>query len=182
MKIMSGEEQEPGATVFSVFASTFTTVYDPIFTHIDLEIDIEARLGAIRVAGLIEARGEPLKNPITGSEHRARIDLPNGFEYRLAEVASGTSQATGKINFEMSFSHAHFAHLHFPGATRVVLKVFDVLGQTVATLADDRFPAGSHTLHWNGLDADGQPLATGVYFYQLRTGERNLTRRLLLLR
>jgi hypothetical protein len=63
-----------------------------------------------------------------------------------------------------------------------VLKVFDVMGQTVATLVDDRFPAGSHTLHWNWLDADGQPLATGVHFYQLRTGERNLTRRLLLLR
>ena len=82
VKIMSGQEQEPGATVFSVFASTFTTVYDPIFTHIDLEIDIEARRGTIHVAGLIEAQGEPLKNPITGNEHRARIDLPNGFESR----------------------------------------------------------------------------------------------------
>ena len=31
---------------------------------------------------------EPIKNPATGEEHRARIDLPNGFEYKVAEMGN----------------------------------------------------------------------------------------------
>ncbi len=113
LKILTGQEQDPGSTVFNVFASTLTTVHDPIFAHIDLDIDVEARKATMRVAGVIEASGEPIKNPITGAEHRARIDLPNGFEYRLAEVASGTSKITGSMSFDLDASHAHLAYLHF---------------------------------------------------------------------
>ena len=38
--------------------------------------------------GLGEFRAEPIRNPVTGEEHRARIDLPKGFEYKLAEMAN----------------------------------------------------------------------------------------------
>ncbi|SVD54548.1 uncharacterized protein METZ01_LOCUS407402, partial [marine metagenome] len=57
----------------------------------------------------------------------------------------------GRSNYPNPFNAQTSIPFHLPGATRVVLKVFDVMGQTVATLVDDRFPAGSHTLHWNGL-------------------------------
>ena len=113
LKILTGQEQEPGSTVFNVFASTLTTVHDTVFTHIELDINVDERQGKLQIAGLIEATGEPIKNPMTGQPHRARIDLPNGFEYRIAEVASGTTKATAGITFDLSASHAHFANLHF---------------------------------------------------------------------
>lgn len=113
VKILSGQEQEPGSTVFSVYASTFAKVYDPIFTRIEVDVDVEGRRGTLRVPGLIQGQGDPIRNPVTGREHRARIDLPKGFEYRLAEVGTGTTRATGEIAFELSGSHAHFAHIHF---------------------------------------------------------------------
>jgi hypothetical protein len=56
---------------------------------------------------------EPLKNPVTGVEWRARIDLPNGKEFRLAEVGSGTTKATGLMPLEFANSHAHFADSTF---------------------------------------------------------------------
>jgi hypothetical protein len=34
---------------------------------------------------------EPILNPVTGEEHRARIVLPNGFEYKEAEVGNTVS-------------------------------------------------------------------------------------------
>ena len=40
----------------------------------------------ILVDGVYEVLGEPIKNPVTGAEHRVRIDLPHGFEYRIAEM------------------------------------------------------------------------------------------------
>ena len=95
--ILSGGETDPGATMWNVFASTMTEVFDPVFKAIELEVDIEGRVGRISVDGLIESTGEPIRNPVTGDVHRARIDLPHGFEYSIAEMGSATSKATGPI-------------------------------------------------------------------------------------
>ena len=100
------------ATMFAVFASTLERVHDPIFAKIDFDVDVEARKGRYAVAGLIESVGEPIKNPVTGAETRARIDLPNGFEYEIAEIGSGTTKTQGKIQLDLKASYGQFAHLH----------------------------------------------------------------------
>ena len=56
--------------------------------------------------------GEPIRNPRTGAEHRARIDLPNGFEYEIAEVGSASSRSRGVLPVELKDSYAQFARLH----------------------------------------------------------------------
>jgi hypothetical protein len=56
--------------------------------------------------------GQPIRNPVTGAEHRARIDLPGGFEYELAEIGSGTSQSHGNVAVTLRDSYAQFAHIH----------------------------------------------------------------------
>lgn len=100
------------ATMFAVYASTLEKVYDPIFAKIDFDVDVEGRRGRFSVPGLIETRGEPIKNPVTGAEHRARIDLPHGFEYEIAEVGSGTTKAQGNIKLDLNASYGQFAHIH----------------------------------------------------------------------
>jgi len=112
LRILSGEDTEPGATIFNVFAGTLSKVHDPIFSHIDFEADIDRRLGRLVVRGVTEGRGEPIKNPVTGAEHRVRIDMPNGFEYSLAEIGRGWTKASAPIAFELSDSYAQFAKLH----------------------------------------------------------------------
>jgi hypothetical protein len=112
LKIMSGQDTEPFATMFAVFATTVEKVFDPIFTNIDFEVDIDARRGKVRVEGVLEVDGEPIKNPVTGKEHRARIDLPHGFEYELAEIGSASGRSRGNIALELKNSYAQFAHLH----------------------------------------------------------------------
>ncbi|MXQ13530.1 DUF1326 domain-containing protein [Microvirga makkahensis] len=116
LRIMSGEDTEPGATFFQVFASTYEKVNDPIFARIDLEIDVDGRTARLRVPGVIDARGEPILNPVTGQPHQARINLPNGFEYTVAEIGRGWGTATGAIELNLEDSHAHFAHLHMTGS------------------------------------------------------------------
>ena len=53
-------------------------------------------------------------------------------------------------------------------ADRVEVKVFDVSGRLVRTLADRQFAAGKHTLTWDGVDNDGHQVARGVYFTQVK--------------
>jgi hypothetical protein len=112
LKIMSGQDTDPFATVFAVFASTLEKVFDPIFAPIEFEVDVDARRGKIRVADVLNVEGQPIRNPVTGAEHRARIDLPHGFEYELAEIGSGTSRSRGNVAIELRDSYAQFARLH----------------------------------------------------------------------
>ena len=112
LKIMSGQDTEPFATMFAVFATTMEKVFDPIFTKIEYSVDIDARRGKVSAEGVFELEGEPIRNPVTGQEHRARIDLPHGFEYELAEIGSASSCSRGNLPLELKNSYAQFARLH----------------------------------------------------------------------
>ncbi len=109
---MQGLDTEPGATIFQVFSATFDAVHDPIFRKIELNVDVDGRRATLRVPDLIDARGEPILNPVTGKEHRARINLPMGFEYTTAEAGRGWATTSGVISLRLEDTHAHFAHLH----------------------------------------------------------------------
>jgi hypothetical protein len=111
LTILSGGETEPGATIFNVFAATFAKVHEPQFRPIEFDWDQERRTGRVAVAGLVESVIEPIRNPITGEEHRARVVLPGGFEYREAEYASGNARADGSISLDFEGRHAHLARL-----------------------------------------------------------------------
>ena len=112
LRIMSGFDTDPGTTIFNVFAATYEKVFEPIFAPIAFAVDVEKRLGKITVRDTFEVVGNPIRNPITGDEHRARIDLPNGFEYEVAEIGSGSSRSQGNVVVELKDTYAQFAHLH----------------------------------------------------------------------
>lgn len=112
LRIMSGEDTDPFATMFAVYASTFEEVYEPLFMPIEFEVDVDGRTGRLKVEGVIDMHGEPIRNPMTGDELRARIDLPEGFEYTLAEMGSASATTSGRIPLSLENSYAQFAHLH----------------------------------------------------------------------
>lgn len=112
LSIMQGEETEPMATMWSVFTAMCSTKFEPLFKAIDLEIDVGNRVGRIVVPGVFETTGEPIRNPVTGNIHRARIDLPHGFEYELAEIGSASTKAIGEIKLDLDKSYGQFAEIH----------------------------------------------------------------------
>jgi len=69
-----------------------------------------------------------------------------------------------------------------PAAGPARVEVFSLTGQRVATLRQGPQAAGHHRLHWNGLNGEGRPLASGIYLYRLATDSGVLTRKLVLLR
>ena len=111
LTILSGGETEPGATIFNVFATVIDTMHEPAFLPIRFEADIDGRVARVRVDGIVDTAIEPIRNPVTGEPHRAQVSLPNGFEYKHAEYASGGTRATGPVALEWESRHAHLAML-----------------------------------------------------------------------
>jgi hypothetical protein len=107
LTILSGQETVPGATIFNVFAATLTKMHDPVYAPIELDLDLDKRVGRVRVAGVIDTSVGPILNPVTGEEHRVRVVLPRGFEYHEAEYANGATRADGPIKLALDNSHAH---------------------------------------------------------------------------
>jgi len=114
LKILTGADTDDAATVWWVFSAMCPNKLEPIFLPIEMAIDVEARRGFFRVPGIIETVGSPIRNPVTGAEHRARIQMPEGVEFRIAEAASGTTRTTGQIPLpNIENTHAQFAYIHF---------------------------------------------------------------------
>ncbi len=106
-KILSGEEQEP-TTLFNIYGATIEHEPKPIFAEFDYEFDLNKATGRFAVADIMEAVLTPIRNPVTGAAFRAQIKLPEGFEYREAEMASG--DFWGKAALELDHAK-RFAYL-----------------------------------------------------------------------
>ena len=112
IRILSGEDTDPGATVFQVFASTCDRLDEPIIADIDFELDIDGRTASAHIEGVLETRGAPILNPVTGATHRFRIVQPDGFEFAEAEIGRGWSKTTGPVSYELADTYGQFARIH----------------------------------------------------------------------
>jgi hypothetical protein len=114
--IGTGADTEDMATHFWVFSMMSPNRLETLVRPIDIAIDLEGRTGHVRVPGAFDLTAEPIRNPVTGAEHRVRINLPHGFEYRQAEVASGTTTTSGAISLTRNRgTHAHFCRVYMNG-------------------------------------------------------------------
>ncbi len=99
----------------------------------------------------------------TFQDFRLRQNYPNPFN-------SGTS-----IQYVVSSSGHN-------NSTRVILRIYNILGQTVRTLVNEEKQAGSYQVIWDGNDGQGNPVASGLYLYRLTIGDFSEERKMLLLK
>ncbi|WP_447972774.1 DUF1326 domain-containing protein [Nitrospira sp. Kam-Ns4a] len=100
-----------GGAYFEIFAAVCPNRREPAVARIEIEADRERRRGRVHIPGFVECQAEPIRNPVTGEEHRVRIDLPNGFEYKQAEIGNMISMratAGGKLSFQNQNTYAQF--------------------------------------------------------------------------
>ena len=116
LNIASGKE---GGTFFEIFASVVSQVLDTVFVPIELHSDAERRVATLKVPALgWEFRTEPIKNPVTGEELRARIQLPDGFEFKVAEMGNCVENHAmlGDKTISNRNSYAQFASVDWTNA------------------------------------------------------------------
>jgi hypothetical protein len=85
-------------------------------------------------------------------------------------------------NYPNPFNPSTTIRLTLDRTTDVSLDIFNVLGQKVKTLLDGRYTAGEHIVVWDGTNAAGDAVASGIYLARLRDGDRQATRKMVLVR
>ncbi|KPM62936.1 hypothetical protein HB13667_16115 [Pseudomonas putida] len=105
LTILSGQEQEPTA-FFAIFASTVQTIHAPQFVPVEVHTDRAALTASIHVPGVLDGRAEPIRNPVDGSVHRARLVLPEGFEFGETDCASATFNCSGAVKLDYAGRNA----------------------------------------------------------------------------
>jgi len=82
-------------------------------------------------------------------------------------------------NFPNPFNPATKIAYGIPEATHVSIRIFNLLGQHVRTLIDQKQPAGTYQLVWDGKNESGEHLTSGLYFYQIKTESFIQTRKMV---
>ena len=111
--VSHGGETDPGTLIWQVFSTTITEFLPTLYKPIDLKIDYAARTAQVRVPGVVESQGEPIRNPVTHATHQVRVTMPTGFEFTESEVLSGKTKAAGPVTLQLDGSHAHLARIHW---------------------------------------------------------------------
>jgi len=71
---------------------------------------------------------------------------------------------------------------NLPEEGNVKLEIFNLKGQKVKTLVNDKFDAGSHKVVWNGKDENNKPVSSGIFFYKMNSGKFISTKKMILMK
>ncbi len=120
------------------------------------------RLGDVSRSGVVTFHG-PFAVRVPGEARPDRL--------WLAPAVPNPTRAASTIRFGL------------PAAGGVSLRVFNIEGRLVRTIADNLvMPAGFHETAWDGMDDGGAAAAAGIYFYRLDAGGKKETKKLLIVR
>lgn len=112
-------------------------------------------------------------NPAVINTSNVATDLDAVFPYEFAlnQNYPNPFNPTTQISFDVP-----------AGSEQVMINIYNILGQNVKTLVNEVFSPGSYTVDWNATDAMGNPVASGIYFYELRSKSFTARKKMLLIR
>lgn len=107
-----------------------------------------------------------------GDPHEISVTLDASTAVRGVEHPGGQIEGFALYeNYPNPFNPQTTVSFELPNqagsASHVQLRIYDILSQHVQTLANDEFSPGLHRISWQGTDANGTAMPSGVYFYEL---------------
>jgi len=131
-------------------------------------------LSSIKItsAALVDLDSRPLAVELSGELNLGAAKDPDSRPQRFS-----LSQ-----NYPNPFNPRTSIRYTLPQDAQVRLTVYNVLGQKVATLVDEHQSAGYQTVSWDGKDAEGDEVSSGVYFYRLTAGEFSEVKKMMMVK
>ncbi|MFC2076197.1 FlgD immunoglobulin-like domain containing protein [candidate division KSB1 bacterium] len=100
----------------------------------------------------------------------------------IGDVANLPKSFSLSQNFPNPFNPETSIQIGLPKDSMVRMNIYNITGQMVRSLLDQRMPAGYHKIKWDGRDNNGRTVNSGVYFYRISTDEFSQTRKMVLLK
>ena len=106
------------------------------------------------------------------------------FETRIEPVRANP----GRIGFDLLQNHPNpfnpvtCIRFDLDRPCRVILEVYNLTGEKIVELFNSNCSPGAHTIQWNGCDAEGRALSSGLYWLRARAGTRTQIRKMTLIR
>jgi hypothetical protein len=177
-------ERAEGGTVFEPY------VLDPANPALQAVTGDNFRDNVERVDIAVPAEGQYLVSVTHKGALSASQTYAIASTHPLVEATTGVddgglggSAFVLQRNFPNPFTPSTTIRYELPAAADVTLRVHDASGRIVRVLAGGgRETAGAHQVEWNGKDAAGRDVASGVYFYRIDVGSESETRRMVLLK
>lgn len=85
-------------------------------------------------------------------------------------------------NYPNPFNPSTNISFSLPDAAEVTLEIYNVLGQKIVTLVNANYEAGEHIVEWDGRNAAGSAVSSGIYFYRLTAGTAVTSKKMMLLK
>ena len=85
-------------------------------------------------------------------------------------------------NFPNPFNPTTNIAFSLDDATHITLEVYNIKGEKVITLVDNELPADHHNVIWNGKDSNKKQVSSGVYFYKMKAGNYQETKKMILMK
>ena len=103
-----------------------------------------------------------------------QVDTDGSFEYTssVAAFISPPQKFNLQQNYPNPFNPETRIVYEILTPSRITLKIYDLTGKKLITLTDQQQSPGYYTLNWNGKNAEGQNVASGIYFYKLEASAK----------
>jgi hypothetical protein len=130
-------------------------------------------------------------SPTYASDAKGMPQGASGMNFSLNSVATSVEEDVQTVvpsqymleqNYPNPFNPTTQISFSLPNTERMTLTVYNLIGQKIRTLVDGTMSAGSHVVTWNGRDARGAQMPSGVYFYRLESSGFSAARRMLMLK
>ena len=105
------------------------------------------------------------------------------FPTAIGDIYLGNNPAefTLEQNYPNPFNPSTTIEFSLPEAATVTLVLYNNLGQSIRTLTNDRLPAGTYQVTWDGRNDSGQSMSSGVYFYKVQAGSFSQVKRMIMI-
>lgn len=114
-----------------------------------------------------------------GSYHFKFIVVNTGVEPGIPEIPTNYGLSA---NYPNPFNPRTVIKYQLPKADNVKISVYNIKGQLIKRLVDEKKEAGYHNVIWDGTDAEGRLVGSGIYLYRIECDEYNASRKMILLK
>ena len=125
--------------------------------------------------------------PETSKTEKGAIQIDSSRDcyyvsFRVVQNDTPTPASIEITNYPNPFNPETKLFFSLPNEQNIKLTVYNLKGQKVKQLVSGQFAAGEHSVVWAGKDDNGKQVSSGLYFYKLKTNEKVISKKMLLLK